>query len=99
MTEPLGDENLDGLAHQVVAAAEEEPLGGAIDEHDRAVLTGDDHGVGGGFEQFAELLLGLHPVGDVLTGALHADHVVFVVDDQPARARSQLTRPSDSGTR
>ena len=50
----LGEQELDGLVQQLVAAVPEELLGLRVDEHDPPLTIHPDDGVGSGIEQVAE---------------------------------------------
>ena len=70
--EGVGQEDFDGLAEEFVAGVAEEGFGTFIDEDHVAVLIDDDHGVGGGFEEFSESFLEFFAVGDIFDQAIVA---------------------------
>jgi hypothetical protein len=54
----LGNQDLDRVAKQLRAREPEQRLGLAIDEHDTAEVVDDHHGIGRGFDELAEELVG-----------------------------------------
>lgn len=63
--EPLGDEDLDGVADELGRRISEQLLNLAVDRHDPAVLSDDDGGVRGGLDEVAEHGFGPFPLTGV----------------------------------
>ena len=63
-----GDDDLDDLAQQFVAMITEQSLGLLVDQHDPAFHVGNDHGIGGRFEELPEQVVGSDTIG---LGRLH----------------------------
>ena len=84
----LGDEHLDVRTQELLARVAKEPLGLGVDEDQPALLVHDDHGVGRGLEQAAELrveALALAEIGEM-------GDVAIVLGDQ-GPSLSVLHRP------
>ena len=81
----FGDEAVHGLADEFAAFVSEEAEGLDINELDEALGVGDEDGVGGGFHEVAEALVGIFAVGDVAGDAAEVGGAaVFVADDDAA---------------
>src|SRR2546423_15691441 len=73
---PFGDEYFDRLAKQLFTLIAKQRFRLRVDKDDFALLVDNDHGVGRGFQQGTELLLGATALGSVTNGA--HDEGVFV---------------------
>jgi hypothetical protein len=85
----LGDEQLDPLPDQLLAAVAEQLLGLRVDQQDTAVAVDDHHRVRRRLEQTAELLLGAAALADVADRARHP-HAVFGLDRTQADLHGKL---------
>src|SRR5690242_19577904 len=79
----LWHERLDALTQQLVARVAEQLLCLRVDENDLSVAADDDHRVGRGFEQAAELRL----ARSLFTESLELRDVLLVHGDEPKLAR------------
>ena len=68
-SEPLGHQHFDGLFEQLRAHVSEQAFGLRVHQNDLSRAVDNNHGVGRGFQQSAEFLLGLLALGDVPNGA------------------------------
>src|SRR5215813_8267759 len=78
--ETFRNQDLDVFPEQFLALITEDSLCLRIHEHDRAVALYDDDGIGRGFQQSFEFLIGLAALGDVLRGPNNPDDLAGAIE-------------------
>ena len=87
--EAFRNQDLDVFPEQFLALIAEDFLCLRIHQHDRAVVFYDDDGIGGGFQQSLEFLIGLAPLGDVLGGPNNPDDFAGVIEHRSTKRMQQ----------
>ena len=78
-SEPLGNEDFNRFANKVGPFVAKEPFGLRVDENDVFVAVDDDNGIGSGFKEITEPVLGALVCPDVARDRRSADDRAFAV--------------------
>src|SRR2546421_11954981 len=87
--ETFRHKNFNLSSKQFLALVTEDFFGLRIHQHDRSLAVDDDNGIGSGFEQRFEFLIGLAALGNVLRRSNNPDYLSCIVDDDPGQAMEQ----------
>src|SRR4029077_4313740 len=81
--------NFDLSSEQFLALVTENFFCLGIHQHDHSLPVDDDNGIGSGFEQRFEFLIGLAALGNVLRRSNNPDDLSGIVEDDPGQAMQQ----------
>src|SRR5437879_13149868 len=88
-TETFRHKNFNLSSKQFLALITEDFFGLRIHQHDHSLTVDDDNGIGSGFEQRFEFLIGLAALGNVLRRSNNPDDLSGIVEDDPGQAMQQ----------
>src|SRR5881398_1125674 len=87
--ETLRHQNLDLSSEQFLALVTKDFFCLRIHQHDRSLAVDNDNGIGSGFEQRFEFLIGLASLGNVLRRSNDSEDLAGIVDDSTSQAMQE----------